>query len=168
MWVRRPTPALAQPSPTVVLADNRNRPVRSDPPPDILRGQHILQSPPVVIAVDRRRTNRANPVTNNPSRQRRPQSLQTANATDGRRTPRATPQAVRAPKRRRALDAEAEENLSPTASESCDESSENAGDLYRSAILGVHSAQRGRQQVRAATTHCPVCAKLAALLDHFK
>jgi hypothetical protein len=62
---------------------------------------------------------------------------------------------------------EAEEDNSPSTSSSCAESGEDAQALYRSAIRGVHNANHARQQARAATINCPVCAKLAAVLEHF-
>ena len=74
---------------------------------------------------------------------------------------------VKAAKRRRVIAPEAEENNLPSSGSSCAESGEDAQSLYRSAILGVRNANRARQQVRAATVNCPVCAKLAAVLEHF-
>jgi hypothetical protein len=50
---------------------------------------------------------------------------------------------------------------------SCDESDENAVDMYHSAVHGMRNAQTARQQLRACTTSCPVCAKFAAYLQHF-
>ena len=50
---------------------------------------------------------------------------------------------------------------------SCDESDENAVDMYHSAVHGIRNAQAARQQLRACTSSCPVCAKFAAYLQHF-
>jgi len=74
---------------------------------------------------------------------------------------------VQTTKRRRITEPEAEENNDPSSGSSCAESAEDAQSLYRSAILGVRNANRARQQARAATVNCPVCAKFAAVLEHF-
>ncbi len=50
---------------------------------------------------------------------------------------------------------------------SCDESDENAVDMYHSAVHCMRNAQAARQQLRASSTSCPVCAKFAAYLQHF-
>jgi hypothetical protein len=54
-----------------------------------------------------------------------------------------------------------------TDSESCAESELNAQDQYREAIMGVRRANNARSQLRNATINCPVCAKFAAVLQHF-
>ncbi len=41
---------------------------------------------------------------------------------------------------------------------SCDESDENAVDMYHSAVHGMRNAHTARQQLRACTTSCSVCA----------
>ena len=73
--------------------------------------------------------------------------------------------------RRRRLEGEAEESTAYTGSSSdidyCDESESDAEDLYRSAVAGVRNAQVARQQLRASTQHCPVCAQFSAFLQHF-
>ena len=74
---------------------------------------------------------------------------------------------VQATKRWRGCVPEAEEDNVPSSGSSCAESGEDAQSLYRSAILGVRNANHARQQARTATVNCPVCAKLAAVLEHF-
>ena len=74
---------------------------------------------------------------------------------------------VKAAQRRRVIAPEAEEKKLPSSGSSCAESGEDAQSLYRSAILGVRNANHARQQARTATVNCPVCAKLAAVLEHF-
>jgi hypothetical protein len=49
----------------------------------------------------------------------------------------------------------------------CDESDDDAVEMYRSAMAGMRNAQSARRQLRAHTTTCPVCAKFAAFLQHF-
>ena len=73
----------------------------------------------------------------------------------------------RATTRERVCAPEAEEDNASSSGSECAESGEDAQSLYRSAILGVRNANHARQQVRAATVNCPVCAKLAAVLEHF-
>lgn len=73
----------------------------------------------------------------------------------------------RATTRERVRVPEAVEDNAPSSGSECAESGEDAQSLYRSAIMGVRNANHARQQVRAATVNCPVCAKLAAVLEHF-
>lgn len=74
---------------------------------------------------------------------------------------------------RRRYEDEAEEATTTTSSSdnsddwACVESDTDAEDLYRSAIAGVRNARASRQQLRAATTPCAVCAKFAAFIQHF-
>jgi|LauGreDrversion4_2_1035121.scaffolds.fasta_scaffold339485_1 hypothetical protein len=49
----------------------------------------------------------------------------------------------------------------------CDESDEDAIDMYQSTISSMRNARLARQQLRASTTTCPVCAKFASFLQHF-
>jgi len=66
--------------------------------------------------------------------------------------------------------AEAEEaNSDDTADDSneCIESDINGVDLYCQAVSSLRSANNARNQLRAATANCRVCAKFAAFLQHF-
>ena len=71
------------------------------------------------------------------------------------------------------FDTEAEERMTPDDSDDdsanwvCTESDTDADDLFRSAVAGVRNASNARQQWRAATTPCPVCAQFASFLQHF-
>jgi hypothetical protein len=85
----------------------------------------------------------------------------------GRRRP-ATPTGAMLRSRRSRYEAEATEESTELSDEDhCAESDTDAEDLYRSAILSVRNAHTARQHLRARTTTCPVCAKLAAVLQHF-
>ncbi len=69
---------------------------------------------------------------------------------------------------RRMRQAEAAESSAETDDDSsCIESDTNARSQYRDAILGVRNANRARQQMRANTQRCPICAQFAAYLIHF-
>jgi hypothetical protein len=69
---------------------------------------------------------------------------------------------------RRMRQAEAAESSAETDEDSsCIESDTNARSQYRDAILGVRNATRARQQMRANTQRCPICAQFAAYLIHF-
>jgi hypothetical protein len=73
---------------------------------------------------------------------------------------------------RRRYEEEAEETTTTSSSDNsdnwaCVESDTDAEDLYRSAIAGVRNARSSRQQLRASTTPCAVCAKFAAFIQHF-
>ena len=52
-------------------------------------------------------------------------------------------------------------------SSDCIEMDTNGADLYRQAVSGLRNANNARNQLRAATTNCRVCAKFAAFLQHF-
>lgn len=139
MWVRPRVPAPALP-PTP--AAGRQRPERSSIPSAVDREQHPADGD------GRHPTNSATrPII--ARRQRR------------------SVVPVKTTKRGRVTEPEAEENNDPSSGSSCVESAEDAQTLYRSAILGVRNANHSRQQARAATVNCPVCAKLAAVLEHF-
>jgi len=62
---------------------------------------------------------------------------------------------------------EAEEGSDDDSGDSADESDENAGDLYRSAMLGVRNRPNALHQVRAATSPCASCATFAKFLQSF-
>jgi hypothetical protein len=73
---------------------------------------------------------------------------------------------------RRRFEEEAEETTTTSNSDNsdnwaCVESDTDAEDLYRSAIAGVRNARSSRQQLRASTTPCAICAKFAAFIQHF-
>lgn len=80
-----------------------------------------------------------------------------------------TPRARPPQRRRRRLEAvEAIESSALTDSDSsCADTDTNARSQYRDAILGVRSAQRARQQMRARTQSCPTCALFTSFLQAF-
>jgi len=83
-------------------------------------------------------------------------------------TRRPRPEAQPRRPKRRMRQAEAEESSVETDyNSSCVESDINARSQYRDAILGVRSANRARQQMRAITQCCPICAQFATYLAHF-
>lgn len=52
-------------------------------------------------------------------------------------------------------------------SSDCIEMDTNGADLYRQAVSSLRNANNARNQLRAATTKCRVCAQFAAYLQHF-
>ncbi len=52
-------------------------------------------------------------------------------------------------------------------SSDCIEMDTNGADLYRQAVSSLRNANNARNQLRAATTNCRVCAQFAAYLQHF-
>jgi hypothetical protein len=52
-------------------------------------------------------------------------------------------------------------------SNDCIETDTNGVDLYCQAVSSLRNANNARNQLRAATTNCRVCAKFAAFLQHF-
>ena len=82
------------------------------------------------------------------------------------RRPRPDAQPQRPQRRMRPAEA-AESSAETDDDSSCVESDTNARSQYRDAILGVRNANRARQQMRANTQRCPVCAQFAAFLIHF-
>jgi hypothetical protein len=86
-----------------------------------------------------------------------------------RRTPARDGAGVRRSRRQfEAVAAESSDDSSDAnESSECIESDTNAQIQYREAIMGVRSARMARAQMRAATSHCPVCALFADYLAHF-
>ena len=82
------------------------------------------------------------------------------------RRPRPDAQPQRPQRRMRPAEA-AESSAETDDDSSCVESDTNARSQYRDAIFGVRNANRARQQMRANTQRCPVCAQFAAFLIHF-
>jgi hypothetical protein len=82
------------------------------------------------------------------------------------RRPRPDAQPQRPQRRMRQAEA-VESSVETDDDSSCVESDTNARSQYRDAILGVRNANRGRQQMRANTQRCPVCAQFSAFLIHF-
>ena len=97
------------------------------------------------------------------SKRSRHRSKRAASAKDGdsdtRRSKRSGRKSICAP--------EAEEGSDDESRDSADESDDNAGDLYRSAILGVRNRPNALHQVRAATSPCASCATFAKFLQSF-
>jgi hypothetical protein len=85
---------------------------------------------------------------------------------DNRNEPMRT-QHVQLPQRRCRVPEASESSAVTDSDSSCVETDTNARSQYRDAILGVRNAMRGRQQMRARTEHCPVCAQFASFLAHF-
>jgi hypothetical protein len=113
----------------------------------------------------------------NPRAQHQPQSPQTrlpreqTAATAASRTRRRSGGGCSGSQRTRrrfvAAAAESDNQDDDDVSSECIESDTNAQMQYREAIMGVRNARMGRAQLRAATTHCPVCALFADFLAHF-
>ena len=71
------------------------------------------------------------------------------------------------PKPSRWIDAEAEEDEECDTGSSDAESDVNAGEIYRSAMLGVRNRSNAMHQVRAEATPCATCALFARFIQAF-
>jgi hypothetical protein len=66
-----------------------------------------------------------------------------------------------------ATEASSNDDHTSDFSSDCIELDTNGADLYRQAVSSLRNANNARNQLRAATTNCRVCAQFAAYLQHF-
>jgi hypothetical protein len=95
-----------------------------------------------------------------------------AAVSNSQRNPRCTPRKCNGKRTRNTtkskFTAEADETDDSDQSESeCDETDTQAQMLYHQAITGVRNANNARKHLHSSTINCPVCAKIAAYLQHF-